>query len=202
VISSCILAGGRGTRLGGGTAKSQLVAGGVSILERQLAVLAPRSEVVLIAIARGAAAWPVSARWADRVRFVEDVVADAGPLAGIAGALAACPTPWLVVVAGDLPHLTGAVVDRLIAAVTDDVDAVAPRIGGLPEPLLAAYRAQVAPIAARRVAAGRRKVAGLLTDEGLRVRWIEEAALREVDPALSCLDDVDTPEDLARLRSE
>jgi molybdopterin-guanine dinucleotide biosynthesis protein A len=198
VIAACILAGGRATRLGG-RAKPALIADGATILERQLDVLAPRVATVLVSVAPGAA-MEVPARWRDRVALVEDREAGAGPLAGLAAALAACPAEWLLVVAGDTPGLSAPVVELLVAeaAAAGDADAVAPRVDGLAEPLLAVYRARVAPVAAARLAAGRRKVAALLTEAGLQVRWIEEAALRAVDPQLRCLDDVDTPEDLAR----
>jgi molybdopterin-guanine dinucleotide biosynthesis protein A len=75
---------------------------------------------------------------------------------------------------------------------------VVPRLRGLPEPLLAVYAARLAPVVARRLAAGRRKVAALLDEEPLRVGWLDEPELRRLDPALRSFDDVDTPEDLAR----
>ncbi len=198
MISACVLAGGRATRLGG-RSKSQLIAGGAPILERQLDVLAPRVAQVIVSVAPGAAV-EVPARWRDRVTLVEDAAAGEGPLAGIAAALTACSSEWLLVVAGDTPGLTAPVVELLLAeaAAAAEADAVAPRIGGLPEPLLAVYRARLAPLVARRLADGNRKVAALLTDAGLAVRWIDEAALRAVDPELRALDDVDTPDDLAR----
>ena len=201
MLAACILAGGRATRLGG-RHKSLVTLDGATILERQLDVLGPRCQQIIVAVAAGAAPLPVPARWADRVELVSDAVAGAGPIAGIAAALAVCRAPWMLLVAGDLPHLGGAVLDLLIAAIAADLDAVAPRLGGLPEPLCCAYAAAVAPIAARRLAGGRRKASGLLTDEGLRVRWIDEPALRAVDPTLACFSDVDTPLDLVRLHAE
>jgi molybdopterin-guanine dinucleotide biosynthesis protein A len=198
VISACILAGGRATRLGG-RAKPLVAIDGATILERQLAVLAPRVDEVLIAVAPGAPPLPVPA--GARVRCVEDAAAGAGPLAGIAACLAACRAPWLLVVAGDLPRLDGRLVDLLISSCGPDVDAVAPRVRGLPEPLLACYAASAAPAAQARLAGGRRKTSGLLTDEGLRVRWLDEPALRAADPELASFSDIDTPEDLAGFRS-
>jgi hypothetical protein len=52
------------------------------------------------------------------------------------------------------------------------------------------------------LAAGRRKAAGLLTGPGVRVRWVEEEALRAIDPDLRSLADVDTPEDLVRSQTD
>jgi molybdopterin-guanine dinucleotide biosynthesis protein A len=199
-LAACILAGGRATRLGG-RAKPLVSKDGASILERQLDVLGPRVGDLLVAIAPGAAPLPVPERWAARVRFVEDTEAGSGPLAGIAAAGATylhAGATYLLVVAGDLPNLRGDVLDLLIAGISEDVDAVAFRVNGLPEPLLAVYGPAATAAAARRLAAGRRKAAGLLLDEGLRVRWIEEAALRAIDPELRSLDDVDTPDDLLR----
>jgi molybdopterin-guanine dinucleotide biosynthesis protein A len=55
---------------------------------------------------------------------------------------------------------------------------------GLPEPLLCVLHRRVLPVLERRLAAGRFKASGLLTDEGLRVAWIDDAdprALRNVN---------------------
>lgn len=197
MIAACILAGGRATRLGGRAKPLVAIDGqGTTILDRQLAVLAPRVDELLIAVAPGRTL-PAP----PQVRFVEDAAPGAGPLAGIAAALAACRAPWLLVVAGDLPQLVGPLVELLIARCADGFDAVAPRVRGLPEPLLACYHARVAPIAAARLAAGRRKTSGLLTEEGLAVRWLDEPELRAADPTLASFADIDTPADLAGFRT-
>jgi hypothetical protein len=41
------------------------------------------------------------------------------------------------------------------------------------------------------------KASSLLTDEPLRVRWIEERELRAVDPHLRALHNVNAPEDMS-----
>lgn len=200
-VEACILAGGRASRLGG-VAKPLVEVGGRTILARQLDVLTPRVASVIVALAPGAAPPPVPAAWAGRVRFVHDVAEGAGPLAGLAAGLAAARAPWLLAVAGDLPDLAPALVDLLIAAcaAAGDADAVVPRVGGHPEPLLAAYAVTVDDTVNVRISDGRRSVQGLLG--ALRVRWIEEAALRAVDPALRSFQDLDTPEDLVRWQTD
>lgn len=202
-VSACILAGGRATRLGG-RAKSLVPVRGRPILDRQLDVLGPQVAEVLVALAPGAAPLPVPERWADRVRFVHDEAAHAGPLAGIAAGLAACRTPWLLVVAGDLPHLDGGVIDLLIRTATTvrDADAVVPLVRNLPEPLCTVYDTRTLAQARANLAAGRRKAAGLLTESGLRVHWVEEASLRAIDPELRTFADVDTPDDLVRSQTD
>lgn len=179
--SALILAGGRATRLGG-VDKRALVIAGATIFDRQCAVLAGRVAEIIVS-----AAAPVPG-----FRTVADAVPGQGPLAGIAAGLAAATTPWLLVVAGDMPYLTGALLDQLLAAATPEVDAVGIRVGGLPEPLVCVLRvAAAAPEVAARLAAGRLKASALLSEGALRVAWID-------DPERGALFNVNTPADLDR----
>jgi molybdopterin-guanine dinucleotide biosynthesis protein A len=177
-VSALILAGGKATRLGG-VVKHELVVGGESILARQRRVLAPRVQELLAASPGEIAG----------LRTVRDPIDGAGPLAGIAAGLAASRTAWLLVVAGDMPYLTGELVDALLAARRSDIDAVCARCGGLPEPLLCVLRRQVHVVVARRLAAGRYKAAGLFTEEDLAVAWVEVNDVRVVR-------NINTPDDL------
>ena len=182
-FTALILAGGRATRLGG-IVKATLDVGGETIFERQTRLLAPR--VTEIVVSTGTAKWDPSPAH----RTVMDPIAGAGPLAGIAAGLAAVTTPWMLVVAGDMPDLTGELFDRIIGAASDTIDAVGIRIGELPEPLLCALRVKAArPVVERRLAEGRLKASGLLTEDGLRVAWIDD-----IDPA--AVRNINTPADL------
>jgi len=180
-VTGCILAGGRGRRLGGAL-KPLLIVDGERIVDRQRRVLAPRVAELLIAVAGPGPLAELG------LPAVIDRHPDAGPLAGVDAALAARARPWLLVVAGDMPDLRGAVLDLLLAARRADVDAVVPRIGGYPEPLLALYGLTAAPVIARALADGRRKSQAILAE--LRVAWIDEAAVRAVDPDLASLRNV------------
>ncbi|NVB80200.1 MAG: molybdenum cofactor guanylyltransferase [Kofleriaceae bacterium] len=183
-VSALILAGGKATRLGG-IAKHEILIDGVSIFDRQVAVLAPNVREILVSSPRDIAGY----------RTVRDTVEGAGPLAGIAAGLAACTTRWLLVVAGDMPYLTSDLIQTLIDAtdeVAEPIDAVGVRSReGLPEPLLCVLNARVRPIVEGRLAAKRYKASGLLTDEGLAVRWLRDA------PA-EALRNINSPEDLGR----
>jgi len=186
-VTALILAGGKARRLGG-VDKRTLVVDGRTIFERQVAVLAPRVAEIVVS----------SPRVIDGFRTVSDAIADGGPLAGIAAGLAAATTPWLFVLAGDMPHVSGALVDLVLAQRRDDVDAVGIRIGGLPEPLVCALRvAACRPVVAARLAARRLKASRLLADGELSVAWVEEAAVRALDPELRVLANVNAPADLA-----
>ncbi len=185
-VSGLILAGGRATRLGG-VDKREIVVDGATIFDRQCQVLLPRVAEIIVSTPAGGRGY----------RTVVDPVAGIGPLAGITAGLAATITPWLLVLAGDMPYISGALIDRMLELATAAVDAVGIRVGPLPEPLLCVLRVAAArPIVARRVAARRLKASELLTDEGLRVAWIEEAELRAIDPELRALFNVNVPDDV------
>lgn len=187
-VTALILAGGRATRLGG-VDKRTLQIDGASIFERQCAVLAPLCAEILVSTPGAVPGY----------RTVADPAPGGGPLAGIAAGLAHATTPWLLVVAGDMPHLSAPVLRLLLGAATGDVDAVGIRIDALPEPLLCLYRvAAVRPRVEARLAAGRLKASALLTDEGLEVAWVEGAELRAIDPDLRALTNINTPADLER----
>jgi molybdopterin-guanine dinucleotide biosynthesis protein A len=89
-----------------------------------------------------------------------------------------------------MPHLTPRLIDALLAARAPELDAVAFRVAGLPEPLCCLLHARAEVAVQRRLAAGRFKASGLLTDEGLTVRWLTDA-----DPA--ALRNINSPTDLA-----
>ena len=161
-VSALILAGGKATRMGG-VDKSAIVVDGRTIFERQLAALGTLPVIVS------------SPRNVPGFTTVRDAVDGAGPLAGIAAGLAAATTPWLLVLAGDMPYLTPEVIDRLIARTADDIDAVGVRLAGLPEPLVCVLRVLVfLPLVQARLARGDLKASRLLTDGEARVAWLDE----------------------------
>lgn len=184
-VSALILAGGKATRFGG-IAKHEIVVEGETIFARQVRVLAPLVDEILVS---GAAV--------DGYRTVRDSIEGAGPLAGIAAGLAACRTDWLLVVAGDMPFISGELVQRMIERAVssqdprggDCAEGVGLRVNGLPEPLLCMLHRRVLPGVEHRLAAGDYKVSRLLTDE-VWVTWIDDA-----DP--KAVRNLNSPEDLA-----
>lgn len=185
-VTALILAGGKATRLGG-IDKRAIVFAGRTIFERQVEALGPCVAEILVS----------SPRPVDGYRTVADLVPDLGPLAGIAAGLAVAATPWLFVLAGDMPHVHRAFLDLVLAHGDAACDAVGIRIGGLPEPLCTVMRVAVwRPIVTDRLAKRRLKASSLLTEEAVRVRWIEEAEVRAIDPQLRALHNVNAPQDL------
>ena len=198
-ITGLILAGGRGRRLGGRN-KALLRTGGQTLLARLHAELAPRVARVLVSVAE-------PAPWTELPTLV-DPEPDLGPLCGIAAGLARAPG-WLLAVAVDMPCLQGAVLDlllgRLDAATArrgadhPELDAVGFWLDGWPQPLMALWGPRSAPVVQRRLAARQLKVAAALQDPELTVAWVDEAAVRQVDPTLRAFANVNDERDAAAL---
>jgi molybdopterin-guanine dinucleotide biosynthesis protein A len=103
--SAAILIGGRARRLDGAF-KPGLRVGNHTILERQLGALrlADIDEVMLV----GRPVYPVP----PAVRCMPDAVPDSGPLGGVYSALIAATTSVVVVLAGDLPFVSPALIGQ------------------------------------------------------------------------------------------
>jgi len=188
-VAGAIIAGGPARRLGG-VAKPFLTVGGLSIAERQLALLrAAFSRIVVIA--------NDPAPWAPfGVEVVPDRVAGAGPMGGIQAALAAADDCDAVVcVGGDLPFLEAA----LLAALRDgapEAAALVPRTAIGAEPLCARYARLLLPAVDTRVQAGRLALHTML--EEVFTIWIEGRELAALDPDGRSFFNINTPDDLRR----
>lgn len=134
-------------------------------------------------------------------RFVADRYADAGTLGGIATGLHHLPAEgWALVMACDLPLVSAPLCAALIAMAlerdasgSDRWDVVAPVVGGFAEPLHALYHRRCLPFIEARLAQGERRVISFMPD--VRVRYVDEAALRQVDPELRSFVNANTPEE-------
>jgi molybdopterin-guanine dinucleotide biosynthesis protein A len=189
-VCAAVIAGGKAERLGG-QPKGLLVVGGRRILDRQLEVLRAQFGRVFL-VANDPTPWGDLA-----LEIVPDRISGAGPLAGLDAALGALAPDEdaAVCVAGDMPFLDAGA----LALLRDHplADAVVPRIGGRPEPLFARYARGCLPAIQRALAEGRLKTQALLAE--LDAAYLDEPALRAIDPTLRFLTNVNTPEDLSRL---
>jgi molybdopterin-guanine dinucleotide biosynthesis protein A len=118
-------------------------------------------------------------------------------VAGIVAGLRAARRSRALVVAVDMPCLREDVL-RLLAAAAPEADVVAPVVDGRPEPLCAVYATRAAEPMAEALARDVRKITDAFA--GLTVRWVEESALRALDPELRSFWNVNRPDDLARIR--
>ena len=186
--AAAILAGGRATRMGG-VAKGLIAMAGRTILDVQLDVLRPLFDEILL-VANDAEPYR---RFG--LPIVGDRIAGCGPLGGLHAALHACRAPRLFLCACDMPALSADAVRR-VADADAQADVVVPVVGGRPEPLHARYAAACLPAIESSLAAGHYKMAGFFRD--VRVVEIPEADLRRIDPELSFLRNLNTPDDLVR----
>jgi molybdopterin-guanine dinucleotide biosynthesis protein A len=161
-ITGLVLAGGRGSRMGGVDKGLQLHEG-VPLALRALRRLAPQVGPTMlnanrhldayaeIGAAGGTPVWP-------------DALPDyPGPLAGFLAGLAHCTTPWLVTVPCDSPHFPPDLVARLVAgleAESADVALAATREDGAlrAQPVFCLMRATLRDSLAAFTGSGRRKI--------------------------------------------
>lgn len=188
-IAAVIVAGGKATRFGG-RYKPLLEVGGTRILDRQLAVLGSCFDEIVLA-----ANDPAPYRHTGLL-IVADRHPDAGPLAGLDAAFHATSASHLFAVAGDMPYLSVAAIEAVLAAEHDECDVVAPRVAGYYEPLHALYARSCAPVIAARLRTGRYKLSGLLSEENLRVNALGEQVFRRIDPAMPFFTNINSPADL------
>ncbi len=188
--SGVVLAGGRSSRLGQDKALIPLP-DGRPLIAHVVARLAPLVAEVVVVATDGERLGPLPAR------IVPDVFPDGGALGGIYAGLAAAREEYSLVVACDMPLLRPSLLRHLLAP-PRDFDALLPRLAdGQAEPLHAVYaKACLEPIR-RQLVAGRRRIISFLGD--VRVRYVEEAELRRLDPELRSFFNVNTPADLAAL---
>lgn len=151
-LTIAILAGGAASRLGG--------------CDKGLAMLDGRTLVDRVIDAAGAMhAGPVDlfivanrnlGDYARRARTLTDAIAGyQGPLAGIAAALAACTTPWLLTLPVDCPDPPVELPARLAhAAARHAADALVAHDGERRQPLFALYRRELAAAATAAAAQG------------------------------------------------
>lgn len=194
-MAGLILAGGRGERLGG-VIKSGLLVGGARLIDR-VAQRLSGSAPLLVAHGR---IDPARLELSAGMIAVPDFDTDyAGPLAGLAGAIAylgglAAPPELLVCVAVDTPFLPEDFVARLAEQLGDAPAAIA-SYGGQPYPTNSIWRVERFLDLPQRVAAGTapRSLKSLSAAAGgIDVPW-------PPDPAGDPFANVNTPADLAQL---
>jgi len=115
-------------------------------------------------------------------------------LAGSRAGIGAAAHDTVLVAACDMPFLDPAVW-RLLLDRRDGADVVIPFVGEEYQTLHALYRRSCLPAMERALAAGRLRVVSFFDD--VRVRTVEDEAIRAVDPALRSFTNVNTPEELA-----
>lgn len=186
-VHALVLAGGKSRRMGHD--KAHLMHEGKSQLDRTVELLAPLVDKVWVSVRKDQPADALR----DAYPQIVDRDDDAGPVAGILAALETHPDVDWLVVAVDLPNLDAESVGYLLEHAGDPrFTAYRSVRDGLPEPLCALYRPPAAAVIRRYVADG------VVCPRKILIR--SEAELLE-QPSPGALENVNTPEDLALIKS-
>lgn len=187
-VTAVVLAGGAGSRLDGRDKGLQPLAGR-TLIEHVVASLGGSAATLLVSANRN------PQRYAAFGRVIADDATDdayRGPLAGIAAALAACRTPWLLTLPVDCPWPPRDLLARLARGVGAAPLAVA-YDGAQVQPLFALYSSALAAAAA----------AALRSDAPVW-RWQQDLGAVRVDfsDCAGAFDNLNTAQDFARWEQE
>jgi molybdopterin-guanine dinucleotide biosynthesis protein A len=191
-MTSIILAGGKGLRLG--QSKALQVIEGKSLIQWVVDRLAILSTEIIVVTAHGKAI-PCSSTI--RIKTVADIYPSKSPLVGIYSGLIASVCPRAIVVGCDMPFLNIGLLDYM-SQICSSFDVVVPQIKDKLEPLCAVYSKNcVAPIQ------------WLLEQNELRIRklfsmvkvkYVEEDELNRFDPKHLSFFNINSQDDLERAR--
>jgi molybdopterin-guanine dinucleotide biosynthesis protein A len=191
-VTGVILAGGKSRRMG--EDKRYLVVGEQTLLERGLGVIRSIFQEVLIVIAQDSPPLDVDAK------VVRDLLPDCGSLGGLYTGLMQATTPWIFVVACDMPFLDQAVVDQFTSR-RATADIVMAKLDARLHPMHALYGKRCLPALEQMIQARQFKIQEIVSQSSLRVQYVTEAELLTIDPSWRSFQNVNTPSDLEAARS-
>jgi molybdopterin-guanine dinucleotide biosynthesis protein A len=191
-VTGVLLAGGKSRRMG--EDKRYLVVGEQTLLERGLAVLQSIFCEVLVVIAQDSPPLKVAAR------VVRDLVPDCGSLGGLYTGLTQATTPYIFVVACDMPFLNQTVITQFTSR-RGTADIVMARLADRLHPMHALYGKRCVPALEEMIRARQFKIQEVVSHSFLRVHYVTEADLLTIDPSGHSFYNVNTMADLEAARS-
>jgi molybdenum cofactor guanylyltransferase len=189
-----VLVGGRSSRMG--SAKAALEWHGSTLLWRTVCVLARATGGPVVVVRAPGQKLPAMPPGTE---VVADGLEGRGPVQGIAAGLGALARMADVafVAATDLPFLHPEFVRQVARAALAGADVALPAVQGFRQPLAAAYRTSLAPVAGRLTAAGLLKPAQLFAECEVavldRAALLADPVLAAVDPGLDSVVNVNDP---------
>ena len=193
-VEGFILVGGASSRMG--RDKSRLMLGSRTTVERiaeAMSELATRVRLV------GGLVDGQDDR--NRFRSVPDLADSWGPLGGIHAALHAAEAEWCMVIACDLPFVSGGLLRRLFelgSNTTESFDAVVPiQADDYPQPLCAVYRRLPCLAAAdQSISHGEHSPRAML--DRVKTRYVPFAEISDLSGASNFFFNINTPENYER----
>lgn len=192
-FSACVLAGGRGSRMGG-VNKALVSFAGSTMLEHNILALSPLFGEVFLAARQEEPYEHLGLRVAlDRSELV-------GSLTGVLTALVNSRSEYVFVRACDAPMVEPALVADLLDRCSGRWDVVVPvHPHGYVEPLCAVYHQRCLPFVSAQLDRGDMRIRDFY--ECVRVLRVPVAQLRRWDPQLRSFANANTPEELDELRA-
>ncbi len=189
-ITAVVLAGGQARRMGGAD-KGLVEIHGQSMVEYVVDALRAQVGVLLVNANRNL---DLYAKLSGSQVITDDIEGYAGPLAGIASAMACCDTPYLMSVPCDSPLLSPDLAERLHAALrAEDAELSVAHDGERLQPVFALMRRDLLASLTRYLDSGERKID----------RWYarHRAAVADMADTPHMFLNVNTPDERDRLES-
>ncbi|MFC7441400.1 molybdenum cofactor guanylyltransferase [Laceyella putida] len=189
-IAGVILAGGQNRRMHG-QMKALLPIGEEMIIERQVREMKRICQQVIL-VTQQPEVFPA---WVKReVQVIGDEIAGCGPLSGMDAAFAVAATPYVWVVACDMPYLSAVVA----AALKQELErlrkeAAIPRLQGKDHPLHGVYRVDTGERIRELLLRKQYRVKELL--QQLSCAYVEERFFAEQDLSTRCVININTREE-------
>lgn len=191
-----VLVGGASSRMG--QDKAQMIIGGKKLFEWAAVVL---SEICsgTISLVGGNSGGLIGSTKLDIAALpdLHSVGKDISraPIVGLYTALAQATTPWIAILACDLPFVTGDLMTKLAGFCSDDRDAIVPvQQDARPQPLCAFYqREKCLPAASEMLKMGDLKLQRLLSQ--VSTRYVEFAEIAKLDGSSHFFLNANRPED-------
>ncbi|MBC7900398.1 MAG: molybdenum cofactor guanylyltransferase [Saprospiraceae bacterium] len=185
-----VLIGGASSRMG--SDKAQMSIGGRQLFER--------SAAALNSICRGSVTLVGEADYAHSFQIIPDINIDPtthsrASIYGLYTALAFAKTPWIAVLACDLPFVTGDLMTRLAVYCSNEFDAVIPiQPDAKPQPLCAFYRREgCLQVVEAMVGNDELKIQNFLSR--INTRFVEFDEIADLDGSANFFLNVNKPED-------
>jgi len=183
--TAVILAGGESSRMG--QDKAEVMLAGESLLHRAIFGMQQQFEQLLISVREPR----------EHLLFPQlcDRGEGGGPMMGISTALERVNTPWVFVMACDMPFVSAALLSAM-AERRGNQQVVVPVVDGMVQPLAAFYSKSCLPLMRQQIISGDRSLKRLI--EKADATLIDGEELRAFDPELLSFMDLDSKHDVEK----
>ena len=192
-VTGIILAGGLSRRLGRDKAVEPIE--GQPLVGRVMDALSGITDELVVVVNTPQRGRELPLR--DSAVVAADIYPNAGSLGGIFTGLSSASNQWGIVVACDMPFLNLDLLSYLLSF-RESHDAVVPVLDGRPEPTHAVYSKVCLSAIEARLEANDLKIARFFDD--VRVKYVSQRRVEEIDPGRRSFFNVNTEEDLTRAR--